>query len=281
LKKGNEMPTLNLAAASTLAKSADVAGSQVIEILERQLRGSQSAFPAFAQAIKKTPATEAITSIAFVDAAALPVKQRADLNDGLAAMEALWAAIQAEPQWHSQNEWPLYRCIFSALCLRDILHATGRPDAVAVRSGLDVRRMTGDLPRILTIGDPSSPRIKRKWNAHLAVQLDDILLDPSFGQTKRPWNHSPHCAAFLVGAPDGHVVDVNDGIEARTTALHRYSQDGHDYQVSYFELPRAVDLRTRKWRTAPDARPKRRQALVRKAIAIRLAQMAETERQAA
>ncbi|RUM99474.1 hypothetical protein EET67_00760 [Pseudaminobacter arsenicus] len=207
--------------------------------------------------------------------------QLVDLNDGLAAMEAFGSAIRAEPQLHSEDEWPLYRCIFSAFSLRDILHRSGRPDAVAVRSGLDVRRLTGDFPHILTIGDPASPRIKGKWPAHLAVQLGDILLDPSFGQTKRPWNHSPHCAAFLIGAPDGHMVDISTDCEAPSTTLHQYSQSGHDYQIAYFKLPRTIDLRTRKWRNAPDARPKRRQALVRKAIAIRLAQIAETEREAA
>lgn len=248
---------------------------------ERQFHASLSVFSALLPIIEKSPTAEQIMTTAFMNIDALSAKQHTDLNDGLAAMEAFWAAVQANPSLHNNCEWPLHRCIFSAFSLRDILHGTGRLDAVAVRSGLDVRRLTGDFPRILTIGNPSSPRIKRKWNAHLAVQLGDILLDPSFGQTKRPWNHSPPCAAFLVGAPDGHVVDVGNGIEARSTTLHRYSFDGHDHQICYFELPRAVDLRTRKWRTAPDARPKRRRALVRKAIAIRLAQIAETGREAA
>lgn len=252
----------------------------MVKALEPRFRASLPVLPTFSPAVQNRRTAEKIISTAFITDA-LSATQRADLNDGLAAMEAFWSAVQSDPQWHSESEWPLYRCIFSAFSLRDILHGSGRPDAVSVRSGLDVRRLTGDFPRILTIGDPSSPRIKRKWNAHLTVRLGDILLDPSFGQTKRPWNHSPHCAAFLVGAPDGHVVDVSDGIEARSTTLHRYAQDGHDYQISYFELPRTVDLRTRKWRTAPDARPKRRQALVRKAISIRLAQIAEAGREAA
>ncbi|MGE0768549.1 MAG: hypothetical protein AB7L90_19020 [Hyphomicrobiaceae bacterium] len=275
------MPILNIPASSLRAPSNEIAGRQLVEVLQQQLRGTLLAFPGFPAAIEERRATETFTYTAFLNTAALSAKQRADLNDGLARMEAFGSAIQADPSLHSESEWPFNRCIYSAFSLRDILHRTGRPDAVLVRSGLDVRRTSGEFPRILTIGDPSSPRIKRKWNAHLTVRLGDILLDPSFGQTKRPWNHSPHCAAFLVGAPHGHVVNVSDGTEARTTTLHRYSHDGHDYQISYFELLRAVDLRTRKWRNAPDARPKRRQALVRKAVAIHLAQIAESGREAA
>ena len=195
----------------------------------------------------------------------LAAQQRIDLNILLAANEAVWSALAAKPLWRFATP-PHECCILLALAVLDTLHAWGRTDAKLMRSGLDVRLLTGRLPYILTIGDPSSPRIEGKWPAHATVKLGDILLDPTHRQTRRLWNYSPRSAAFLVGAPDGHQIDVGAGCHARSIVLHRYWREGHQYQVTYFRLPRAVDLATRKWRLAPDARPERRAAIVEAAV---------------
>ena len=201
----------------------------------------------------------------FTNPATLTLQQQTDLVDTTAASDAVWSALEVEPLWRLATP-ALYCCILLALAVRDTLHAWGRTDAKLMRSGLDVRMLTGDLPYILTIGDPSSPRIEGKWPAHATVKLGDILLDPTHGQTRRPWNHSPRSAAFLVRAPDGHDIDVGTGCHARSLVQHRYWQGENHYQVTYFKLPRAVDLATRKWRLAPDARPERRAEIVEAAV---------------
>jgi hypothetical protein len=222
-----------------------------------------------------------IPCTAFVNLDRLSPKQLVDLNDATSAMKAFWAAVRANPRWQSEGESPLNRCILSALCLRDILHACGRRDALMYRTGLDVRLLSGDVPHTLTIGMPSAPRLRGKWNAHMGVLAGDFLLDPTLGQTKRWWNRSPLCAVFLIGAPDGHTIDIDRDREAPSTTVHRYSQDGHDFQVSYFKLPLASDLRTKKWQSQPDARPERRKELVREAVNIRMSQFSHTMLEAA
>lgn len=249
--------------------------------LEQQFRASLAVLPVFNLAVDHRPTAEPTTCATFMNIAELSHTQLADLRDGVAAAEALWAAIHATPFWLTKKQWPLIRCILMALSLRDTLHKCGRPDARLIRSGLDVRQIGGEFPRVLAIGDPSVPRVDSLLNAHLFVQLGDILVDPSFGQTKRPWNCSPRCAAFVVGAPAGHTIDVAPSKHAPTIMLHRYSEEGQDYQISYFKLTRKVELQTRRWRNSPDASPQRRRALVEKAVAIRLAQMADADGQEA
>ena len=277
------MPNLTIAASGRLARSTNIAtGPQLVGVLERQFHASLSVLPALIPAVEQHPTAEKITCTAFVNTDELSPKQLADLNVGVAAVEVLWAAIYETPFWLTDEQWPLVRCILMALCLQDTLHKCGRPDARLFRSGLDVRQIGGDFPRMLTIGDPTAPRLEGKWNGHMSVQLGDILLDPSFGQTKRLWNRSPHCAAFVVGAPTGHTIDIAPGKHAPSLMLHQFAEEGHDYQVSYFKLTHKVDLRTRKWRSnSPDARPERRRMLVQKAVAIYQAQNATDDRKAA
>jgi hypothetical protein len=202
--------------------------------------------------------------IAFVDPSDLTTQQAIDLNDLNAATMAFWSVMDDGKHWNLPTA-PINCCILVALAVQDILHATGRPDASVLRSGLDVRSLSCS-PRILTIGTPSAPRLRYCWNAHATVRLGDMVGDPSHGQTKRPWNRSPRSAVFRFAAPDGHEIDVEPGCHARSIALHRYWRDFHHYQVTYFKLPRASDLATRNWRSAPDACPSRREAIVEAAV---------------
>jgi hypothetical protein len=276
------MPNMNTTVSNMLVQPTHIAaGPDLVQVLEKQFRGSLSAFPALVPAAEKHLTAEMITRTAFMNIDELSQDQLADLRAGTAAVDALWAAICDTPFWHNEAQWPLRRCILMALCLQDILHKCGRPDARLFRSGLDIRQGSGDFPRMLMIGDPTAPRLEGMWNAHMAVRLGDFLLDPSFGQTKRFWNRSPHCAAFLAAAPAGHMLEIEPGKRTPSLVLHRYSADGHAFQVSYFKLSRKVDLRTRNWRNAPDARPERRSMLVHKAVTIHQAQRAEATRTAA
>lgn len=252
------------------------------DMLPLQLRSPLSALSTIMPAVENLRTAENVTCTAFMDTSALSLDQLADLRTGIAAVEALWAAIHDTPFWHSEAQWPLRRCILMALCLQDILHKCGRPDARLLRSGLDVRQPSGDFQHVLTVGDPAAPRLEGMLNAHMSVRLGDLLFDPSFGQTKRFWNRSPHCAAFLAAAPTGHLLDLEPGKLTPSLVQHRYSADGHAFQISYFKLSRKVDLRTRDWRTnSPDARPERRSMLVHKAVAIHQERLGEATRKAA
>lgn len=277
------MPVLNnnvshISRSSTRRPSANIPTRSQLVRHRQQLRDSFSAFPIRFPAAENHPDFEGYTSVAFISIDQLSACQRVDLKDGLAAMDAFGKAVQAEPRFHSREQQPLYRCILSALTVRDILHRSGRGEAYAMKSGLDVRQ-TDDRCRILTIGDPRSPKIKGMIPAHFVVRLGDILLDPSFGQLRRPWNGLPHCAAFLAGSSEGHTFNIGDGsYEARATTLHRYIDEVREIQIAYFDLPPTMDIRTRHWRSAPDARPARRESLIVSAAAIRLQQIEESGR---
>lgn len=211
--------------------------------------------------------------VAFVDPNRLTPSQAAALEFGMAATLAFWATVASHPFWRTSSEWPINRCIFVALCVRDMLQAAGRTDAEFVRSGFQLRQLTGEIPYQLTIGSPTARRIKKSWNAHALVELGGILLDPTHGQTLRLWNHSPHAAALLISPPEEETIEIEAGCMAKVTTMHRYWAKGNHYQMAYFKLPHSVDLRTRNWRNSPDARPERRRSLVQAASATFLARL--------
>jgi hypothetical protein len=217
---------------------------------------------------------ETITSEVLKPREELSPRQSRDMNDGMAAAAAFWAASQQHPSYRPHN-----RCIYAALSVMDILHATGRHEAQVARLGLDLTMHSDDPftePRGLTIGHPASPKVDGLLNAHLVVRLGDILIDPSFAQVKRDWNSMPHFIGLLENAPAGHAVAIDHETEASAIAVYRKSDVDRAYQLAYFRLTRDVDLRTRNWRAAPDARPDRRAEVVHQAIEISLAEMSSS-----
>lgn len=228
---------------------------------------------------------EHIIGTAFMPEDKLSAAQRRDLDDGMAAAAAFWQAAQTDKSWQQKHLRPHGRCIYSALSVLDILHALGRTDARPFKTGLELH-MVSNAPfvpaRVLTIGYPGTPFVKGAWNAHLVVRLGDILIDPAIAQMKRDWNDMPHYAAFLAGAPEGHSIELNGFGTAPTTTVHRRFGSGNSFQISYFELPRQVEVATRGWRSAGDARLEARVDVVRRAVAIRHAQIgAASQRRAA
>jgi hypothetical protein len=205
----------------------------------------------------------------MAEQASLTDAQQRDVEIGGAAVDAFWAAVNADPRFSQPHENPLIRCILAALCVRDILAALGRRDAVATKCGLLVRRLTESTINELTIGAPQAEAIENHWNAHLVVRLGDVVLDPTFGQTRREWNHSPRATVCLVGLPEFHEdVPVRLGLVVRSYYNFAVGEDAAIYEVAYFKLSRAVDLQTRKWKEAPDASPERRKGLVAAAVEI-------------
>lgn len=204
----------------------------------------------------------------MLDRNKLTPRQQDDLAQGTAAISAFWAAAEDDPFWRDPSQWPSGRCILVALCVRDILRAAGRADAAEYRSGMEVRVISGKLPYSLAIGAVDAPYIPNAWNAHMTVRLGDIILDPTHGQTKRHWNASPYAAAFLFSKTSVQRLAIDQASHVRPTAIHHHWHDASCFQTAYFDLSGKADVRTRAWRTTPDAAPARREKLVAKGLEI-------------
>jgi len=202
----------------------------------------------------------------FLDPKQLTSAQRADLEAGTAAVESYWKAVQADAFWCADDQWPMFRCILSALAVRDTLHTIGRSDAMVAPVGVKMVRMRdGRELNVQTIGDPGAPALPTHWNAHMVVQLGDMIFDPSHGQMQRFWNAAPDTAALCRAGKSAEKVSLYEMGKANIVADHCYAHAGFEYRLTYFKLTRSVVRRTSDWGDCPDARPRRRQSLVRSA----------------
>ncbi|MBL0934382.1 MAG: hypothetical protein IBJ07_06500 [Rhizobiaceae bacterium] len=225
-----------------------------------------------------------ILGTSYIDEKCLSEIQLADLQHGMVAAAAFWRSALVDPTYEQPRLRPHGRCIFAAMSVLDVLHATGRPDARVMKTGLDIRVVTDDpsIPmRVLTAGHPDTPFSPHSWNAHLVVRLGDILIDPSFAQTRRDWNDSPHYAAFLAGAPEGHTVILQGNLQMKSTTVYVQHDADRSTQVAYFQLARKVDVLTRGWQKNGEAKPIKRREIVNRAISIFNAQQNHNEEIAA
>lgn len=212
-----------------------------------------------------------ISGTSYIDESRLSESQLADLQHGMAAAAAFWRSAVSDPTYKQPHLRPHGRCIYAAMSVLDVLRATGRPDAFALKTGLDVRMETvvpGIPMSIVTIGHPNTPYSPHTWSAHLVVRLGDILIDPSFAQTRRDWNNSPHYAAFLAGAPEGHTVILPGNLPMKSTTVHVQHDAARSTQTTYFKLARMVDAQTRGWQKNGEAKPIKRREIVDRAISI-------------
>lgn len=207
--------------------------------------------------------TREIQCAQFLQVDKLSQTQRADLATGTAAVEAVWKAVQADPFWTSKREWPMSRCILVALTVRDVLHGTGRTDAKVAPIGM-IMRQTLDATKLnaIGIGCPGTPVSPSLWPAHMIVQLGDIILDPTCGQTQRFWNAAPDAAALLLERKSGRKVELNGWGNANVKAEHFYTHADFDYRVTYFELTRSISRNSGYWVKTRDAQPEQRKKLV-------------------
>jgi hypothetical protein len=221
-----------------------------------------------------------ITGKSYIDGSCISECQLSDLQHGMAAAAAFWRSAAMDSTYAQPHLRPHGRCIFAAMSVLDVLHATGSPDARVMKTGLDIRVVTDDpsIPmRVITAGHPDTPFSPHSWNAHLVVRLGDILIDPSFAQTRRDWNDSPNYAAFLAGAPEGHTVVLQGNLEMKSTTVHVKHEADRSTQVAYFQLARKVDVQTRGWQKNGEAKLIKRREIVDRAINIFCAQQSHGE----
>ncbi|WP_075292981.1 hypothetical protein [Pararhizobium arenae] len=200
--------------------------------------------------------------VAFLDDEPLSDQDARDLRLAKMIGDAFWAAVEVDPIWGSKEDTVVGCCILAATTVRDALHLLGRADAKIARTGLEVRREMAFTVQSLCIGTPQAPKLPNAINAHMTIRIGNVWLDPTHGQTKRPWNNSPRAAAFLTRLAPGETLDLGDGHHANILNWHAYRDEGVRHRIAYFKLTRAVDLATRAWRYAPDASPARRALLV-------------------
>lgn len=208
------------------------------------------------------------TGVSYVHPRELTKQQNADLRLGMAAVAAFWVAAH-ELHADQPHLLPHSRCIYAANAVVDILHALGQNNAVCFRSGLDLRMMRGGkVVRGRTIGHPAAQRDPLLWNAHLTVRIGNLLFDPSHAQMKAHWNNVPHYAAFLYKPVPGRMINFKDVRDEISLSEHIWREGDRMYKITFFKLARKVDLLTRRWRAAPDARLDRRTAVVRRTLEL-------------
>lgn len=215
------------------------------------------------------PFTRHIQCVPYGDIETLSTVQHADLRFGQKVVEAYWKAVQADPLWCTAEQWPMFRCIRTALAVRDVFHAVGRKDAFIAPVGLKlVRLVAGVEVNCLTIGDPGTAVIRNKWNAHMIVRLGDFIFDPSHGQIQRTWNAAPDALAIPVKSNGIKKVSLYEMGKANAVTHCSFSRGQFDFELTYFKLTRSVVGRTRDWSDSPDASPRRRQSVVQAAVEI-------------
>lgn len=238
--------------------------------------------PIFLAPERGDPLTRHIECVACVDHDALSPSQRTDVQLGQKVVEAYWKAVQAYQLWCTPEQWPMFRCVRSALAVRDIFHAVGRKDALVTPVGVKLVRMSAghELDGLL-LGDPKAPVLHNKWNAHMVVRLGSVIFDPSHGQMQRSWNAAPDTLAIACTGKRTQKVSLYEMGKANIVTDYSYSHGGSDFHLTYFKLTRSVAERTRDWNDSPDARLQRRQPVVQAAVEILRGTSSETSWNAA
>ena len=113
----------------------------------------------------------------------------------------------------------------------------------------------GRVRREFFIGQPGVPDAPDMWNAHIVVEVDGWMFDPTLLQAWRPqW---PDLPPILAG-PVHHDGKLLDGRNPRILGL---GDVRNEFVISWFANP-AKD----EWRHAPDARSQFRATSVRMLI---------------
>ena len=71
--------------------------------------------PIFLAPERGDPLTRHIECVACVDHDALSPSQRSDVQLGQKVVEAYWKAVQAYQLWCTPEQWPMFRCVRTAL----------------------------------------------------------------------------------------------------------------------------------------------------------------------
>lgn len=260
--------TMNSAASPTFPLHSGMVGGKIKGLTTAQKAAVLNA-EAFQAPQRGARYTRPIECVSYADIDTLSPSQRADLLLGQKVVEAYWKAVQADALLCTPDQWPMFRCIRTALTVRDIFHALGRKNAVVDAVGLKLVRMKAGVElNCLLLGDPGAPVLQNKWNAHMVVRLGNFIFDPSHGQIQRFWNAAPDTLAIPVNDKCTKKVSLYEMGKANIVTSHTYAYSGFDFDLTYFKLTRSVADRTRNWQNSPDASLRRRQPVGQAAVEI-------------
>src|SRR5262245_682208 len=151
-------------------------------------------------------------------------------------------------------------CIPSSLAVRDFLRELGFAAEVRSVALNMILIKPGTLPRQIMIGSREivGASAGRGWNGHLVVTSNGLLIDPTFIRLRRPW--WPWLPAVaIVPVTDRKFrerVAVEGGKSIPVIACLRDNRDGE------FLTMWAETRRNDEWKSAPAARPDRREGTV-------------------
>src|SRR4030095_3900011 len=171
-------------------------------------------------------------------------------------------------------------CVLCSLAVRDFLHRVGFPQA-RVAPVVAVMRASGDGKELHScgIGVPNAYQHTRtRWNGHMCVLVDNVLVDTTLYQAKRPqWPGLPGMMAVPLGVEDGSAkIDITDarpgvpggrvyGLDLLAAAI----TDGDESDAGYkFTIMWLDNPTNRWWRNGPDGRRDVRRPIVAALTAI-------------
>lgn len=151
-----------------------------------------------------------------------------------------------------------HSCILSSLAARDFLRQAGHADAaVAPVCVLMEARREGRTLHSLSIGEPGAGSSPFSWNGHLVTLLPraGLLLDTTLYQAIRPaWDGLPGMMAVNAGRKSQKRIM---GLRPIGGASFTVEEDAYRFDMLWLSNPVNVE-----WRSAPDADPARRRAVV-------------------
>jgi hypothetical protein len=153
-------------------------------------------------------------------------------------------------------------CIIASLAVRDFLRQIGlagvreRPVALiiwATREGKDLNSVGVGVNRIS--GLAAAPG---GWDGHMVVTINDLIIDPTFYQIRRPeWDWIPD-VAIVRKAPAGETFTVAPG-KRSLPVLGTLSRQILEYECCALWLSNSSN---QDWRRSPNAFLSRRKAIV-------------------
>jgi len=152
-------------------------------------------------------------------------------------------------------------CIPAALTVRDFLRELGfQAETKSVALRITALR-PGELPRQIFVGgrDLCGADSGPGWDGHLIVTARGLLIDPSFGQCRRPWwSFVPDVAITgLIHPRFRQRVVTDDGKAMPVIARLAHKDDKIDFETIWAATPSNAG-----WKLAPAAKPDRWRPMV-------------------
>ena len=164
-------------------------------------------------------------------------------------------------QFDNANDSGGGACIPAALAVRGFLVELGFNAKVAPVALRLATATPGQMPRQLMVGsrDLVGATDGPGWDGHLIVTCRGVLIDPSFGQCRRPWwGFIPNVATVkLIDRHFRPLVEADNGTKYPVIATVNANSDGAEFEAVWVSTPKNTE-----WKSAPAAKPERWRPMV-------------------